>query len=265
MTRPHPKPVFVQLPQPQLTVQLSCLIADDEPLAHQLLENYIGRLKMLYVAGNAYSAFEVLDFLGSNKVDLMFLDIQMPDLSGLDMLKTLTQPPLVILTTAYSEYSLEAFDLGVTDYLLKPIKFERFLKAVNRVIDIRKGALQYQPAHSQSLPVTAPPDFIFLKDGMVEYKVLLYEILYVQAYGNFAKVHTHEHTFVATITMKQLEDMLPETNFIRVHKSYIIRVDKMTKMEKEQVFIDKTAIPVGTMYKLLLEKRVRLTPLNHIP
>jgi response regulator of citrate/malate metabolism len=131
---------------------LKCLIADDEPLAHTLLDNYISRLKTLSVVGHAYNAFEVLDFLGENDVDMLFLDINMPDLTGLEMLKTLSNPPIVILTTAYSEHSLEAFDLGVMDYLLKPIRFDRFLKAVNRVIDLKK------PMHTPSVISAEMPE-----------------------------------------------------------------------------------------------------------
>ena len=182
---------------------LRCLIADDEPLAHNLLENYIARLKTLSVVGHAYNAFQVLDFLGENHVDILFLDINMPDLSGLEMLKTLSNPPMVILTTAYSEHSLEAFDLGVMDYLLKPIRFERFLKAVNRIIDLKKpypptpkgeydgivhnlsGTLEKAEKHN---------DFIFVKDGTTNYKIDFADFLYVQAYGNFAKIHTLART-----------------------------------------------------------------------
>ncbi len=237
---------------------LSCLIADDEPLAHQLLEHYIGRLKTLSIVGHAYNAFEVLDFLSEHKVDLLFLDIQMPDLSGLDMLKTLSQPPMVILTTAYSEHSLEAYDLGVMDYLLKPIKFERFLKAVNRVLELKREAAQPKLAPVQEAVTPAPQDYLFLKDGTAEHKVRLEDIAYVQAYGNFVKVHTvAAQTIVATITMKQLEAALPESAFIRVHKSYIVQVEQLTKLEKESVFVGTTEIPVGAMYKLLLEKRLR--------
>jgi DNA-binding LytR/AlgR family response regulator len=234
---------------------LSCLIADDEPLAHQLLEHYIGRLKTLSIAGHAYNAFEVLDFLSENKVDLLFLDIQMPDLSGLDMLKTLSQPPMVILTTAYSEHSLEAYDLGVMDYLLKPIKFERFLKAVNRVLELKREAA---PIKQEAAATPTQQDYLFLKDGTAEHKIRVEDITYVQAYGNFVKVHTiAAQTIVATITMKQLEAALPETAFIRVHKSYIVQVEQLTRLEKESVFVGATEIPVGAMYKLLLEKRLR--------
>jgi DNA-binding LytR/AlgR family response regulator len=246
---------------------LKCLIADDEPLAHTLLENYIARLKTLSVVGHAYNAFEVLDFLGENPVDILFLDINMPDLTGLDMLKTLSNPPMVILTTAYSEHSLEAFELGVMDYLLKPIKFERFLKAVNRIIEIKKPALQSTATPSVSTTIfsienadkTEKPqnDFIFIKDGTTNYKINFNDLLYIQAYGNFAKIHTTHQTILASITMKHLEDDLPENVFTRVHKSYIINIQKVGKIEGNTAYIDKIAIPIGAVYKLVLDKKIK--------
>ncbi len=241
---------------------LKCLIADDEPLAHTLLDNYISRLKTLSVVGHAYNAFEVLDFLGENDVDILFLDINMPDLTGLEMLKTLSNPPIVILTTAYSEHSLEAFDLGVMDYLLKPIKFDRFLKAVNRVIDLKK------PTHTPSVFQAEIPeknekmekttaDFIFIKDGTTNYKINFNDLLYIQAYGNFAKIHTTQQNFVASMTMKQLEEDLSETVFMRVHKSYIVNIQKVSKIEGTTIFMDKTMIPIGAVYKLALDKKIK--------
>lgn len=244
---------------------LKCLIADDEPLAHTLLDNYISRLKTLTVVGHAYNAFEVLDFLSENDVDILFLDINMPDLSGLEMLKTLQNPPIVILTTAYSEHSLEAFDLGVMDYLLKPIRFDRFLKAVNRVIDLKK------PTHTPSVfssemnekvektdkIETNTHDFIFIKDGTTNYKISFNDLLYIQAYGNFAKIHTTQQNFVASMTMKQLEEDLPEAVFTRVHKSYIVNIQKVSKIEGATVFMDKVMIPIGAVYKMGLDKKIK--------
>ena len=244
---------------------LKCLIADDEPLAHTLLDNYISRLKTLTVVGHAYNAFEVLDFLGENDVDMLFLDINMPDLTGLEMLKTLSNPPIVILTTAYSEHSLEAFDLGVMDYLLKPIRFDRFLKAVNRVIDLKK------PTHTPSVFPTEinekiektdkieknTNDFIFIKDGTTNYKINFNDLLYIKAYGNFAKIHTTQQNFVASMTMKQLEEDLPEAVFMRVHKSYIVNLQKISKIEGATVFMDKMMIPIGAVYKMGLDKKIR--------
>jgi DNA-binding LytR/AlgR family response regulator len=253
---------------------LKCLIADDEPLAHTLLENYIGRLKTLAVAGHAYNAFEVLDFLGENSVDILFLDINMPDMTGLEMLKTLSNPPIVILTTAYAEHSLEAFDLGVMDYLLKPIRFDRFLKAINRVIELKKpqGSTPLMPSASSRSCGTVflsenvekaekseknHHDFIFIKDGTSNYKINFDELLYVQAYGNFAKVFTTKQTIVASTTMKHLEEELPDNQFTRVHKSFIINIQKVNKIEGNTIYINKTEIPVGAVYKLGLDKKVK--------
>jgi DNA-binding LytR/AlgR family response regulator len=242
---------------------LKCLIADDEPLAHTLLTNYISRLKTLSVAGNAYNAFEVMDFLGENDVDILFLDINMPDMSGLEMLKTLSHTPMVILTTAYSEHSLEAFELGVMDYLLKPIKFERFLKAVNRIIDLKKSTINTPsvilPENSEKIEKTEKlnTDFIFIKDGTTNYKINFNDLLYIQAYGNFAKIHLTTQTLVVSMTMKQLEEDLPEHLFTRVHKSYIVNIQKVSKIEGNFVFMDKTVIPVGAVYKLILDKKTK--------
>jgi DNA-binding LytR/AlgR family response regulator len=242
---------------------LKCLIADDEPLAHTLLANYISRLKTLSVVGNAYNAFEVMDFLGENDVDILFLDINMPDMSGLEMLKTLSNPPMVILTTAYSEHSLEAFELGVMDYLLKPIKFDRFLKAINRIIDLKKSAIATPSVFSSEINEKIEKteklntDFIFIKDGTTNYKINFTDLLYIQAYGNFAKIHLIEQTLVVSMTMKQLEEDLPEHLFTRVHKSYIVNIQKVSKIEGNFVFIGKTVIPVGAVYKLILDKKTK--------
>jgi DNA-binding LytR/AlgR family response regulator len=236
---------------------LKCLIADDEPLAHTLLTNYISRLKTLSVVGNAYNSFEVMDFLGENDVDILFLDINMPDMSGLEMLKTLSNPPMVILTTAYSEHSLEAFDLGVMDYLLKPIKFDRFLKAVNRIIDLKKSNRDPSVFSSEIAEKTEKltPDFMFIKDGTTNYKINFNDLLYIQAYGNFAKLYLIQQTLMVSVTMKQLEKDLPEKLFTRVHKSYIVNIQKVSKIEGNFVFMDKTALPIGAVYKLILDKK----------
>ena len=248
---------------------LNCLIADDEPLAHTLLQNYIERLKTLSVVGHAYNAFEVLDFLSENAVDILFLDINMPDLSGLEMLKTLSNPPMVILTTAYSEHSLEAFDLGVMDYLLKPIRFERFLKAVNRIIELKRpqkdpSVFSIENAHNTPISthetlekVEKHNDFIFIKDGTTNYKINFSDLLYIQAYGNFAKIHTTQQTILATITMKHLEDDLPEHLFTRVHKSYIVNIQKVNKIEGNTVFIGTVSVPIGAVYKMALDKKIK--------
>lgn len=235
---------------------LKCLISDDEPLAHRLLENYCARLTSFQVVGNAYDAFETLDFLNQNQVDILFLDINMPDFSGLEMLRTLASPPFVILTTAYSEHSLEAYDLGVIDYLLKPISFERFLKATNRITQFKQVNL---PSNTEipSQNNTITDDFLMIKSGSTRHKIVINEILYVKAYGNFSKIITINQTVTAALTMKFMETTLPENQFVRVHKSYIVAIAKIEKIEKQTLFIQKTALPIGAAYKLLLEKKIK--------
>lgn len=233
---------------------LQCLIADDEPIAHTVLESHIAKLKSLAVAGNCYNAFEVIDFLGSHPVDILFLDIHMPELNGLQLLNNLEKKPLVILTTAYSEHALEAFELGVIDYLMKPIRFERFLKSINRVMELKKEV---------DLSVTAPSKMvsnkavIALKDGGTTHQIQTADILHAEASGNFVKVFTAKQKIMAAITMKQLEEQLPSTDFVRVHKSFIVNIHAIHTITGNTLQIATTEIPIGQLYKLHLERRLK--------
>jgi DNA-binding LytR/AlgR family response regulator len=222
---------------------LKCLIVDDEPLAHQLLENYIGKLSFLEKIGNAYNAVEALSIIRSQNPDLVFLDINMPELSGLEMIKTLNIKPKIILTTAYSNHAIDAFDLGVNDYLLKPISFERFLKSVNRVYDMFSGMTQLLEPKTKS-------NTIYIKDGNQNIKLHFENILYLMAFGNFVKIFTENKTYLSSHTMKNMEQVLPENQFIRVHKSYIVNKAKIDKTEGNLVYISQEKIPIGNNYKL---------------
>jgi two-component system, LytTR family, response regulator len=215
----------------------NCLIVDDEPLAHKVLENYIAKLDYLSLAGNAYTAFEALNFLQTNAVDILFLDIEMPELTGLDMLKTLTQPPAVILTTAYSEFALEGYDLGVTDYLLKPIRFERFAKAVQRIAQM-----------AATLPQTGYSDFFVKIDG-AQHRIAVDKLLYVEACGNFVKLHFADRQLLTAETMAGMETRLTGGQFVRVHRSFMVNVTKVTKVDGNIIYIEKQEIPIGASYK----------------
>jgi DNA-binding LytR/AlgR family response regulator len=234
---------------------LRCLIADDEPLAHQVLINYMTRLKSLQLVAQCYTAFEVIDALNEQPVDLIFLDIQMPELTGLDMLKTLTDPPRVILTTAYSDFTLDAFEIGVTDYLLKPIRFERFLKAVNRVLTPLKSTSQEEPSPTPILAPTAQPEpkFLTLKDKGILHKIWHDDILYMQAYGNFTKLITANRTFVSSNSMKTLATLFDEAAFVRVHKSYIVNRAKIDRIAGKHLLIGDIEIPIGETYKQVIK------------
>lgn len=226
-------------------MKLRCLIVDDETLAQDVIEKYIGTLPTLELVGKCENAIEAISFLHNNKVDLMFLDLNMPELSGLDMLKTLQDPPKVILTTAYSEYALESYEYGVEDYLLKPIKFERFIKAVNKVVQnlLNQHITKSDSGMDEEIS-------IFLKEDQVIHRVKLNDILFVEAYGNYLKVNTQLKLFVVRETMHDMEARLPREKFIRVHKSYIISVSKILSLSGNRVYVADHEIPVGEMYKL---------------
>lgn len=228
---------------------LKCLIVDDEPLAHQLLENYIGKLSFLEKIGNAYNAVEALNSIRIQEPDLVFLDINMPELSGLEMLKTLNIKPKIILTTAYSNHAIDAFDLGVNDYLLKPISFERFLKSVNRVYDLFTKKTQSQETETT-------PNYLYVKQDYKNIKIFFENILYIVAFGNFVKIIIENKTYLFSTTMKNMEQKLPESKFIRVHKSYIVNRQKIDKTEGNLIHIAKTKIPIGSSYKMQIVKEV---------
>lgn len=243
-------------------MKLKCLLVDDEPLAHKVIQNYINRLHTLEVVGSCYSAVDAINFLYENEVDLMFLDIQMPELNGLEMLKTLPNPPKVILTTAYSEFALESYEFGIIDYLLKPIAFPRFLKAVNRVVE-QAPAAGANPENAASANANnqnsseAKNDYLFLKENQITHKVFLNDILFIQAYGNYLKFFTDQKMIMVAETMKNIAAKLPESQFMRVHKSYIVSLAKIDQIEGNQIRVKNEVVPVGNKYRLLFEQRFK--------
>jgi DNA-binding LytR/AlgR family response regulator len=232
-------------------MEIKCLIVDDEELAQNVIENYISTIPTLKLIGKCDNAMEAISFLHNNKVDLLFLDLNMPELSGLDMLRTLSNPPFVILTTAYSEYALESYDYGVVDYLLKPIKLERFIKAVNKVVERFDFKDEEHQPSKESLFQS-----LFIKEDQVTYQVYMNDILYVEAYGNYLKIHCKEKVYVTRGTLNEMEKNLPESHFLRVHKSFIISIDKISKIGGNRIVIENQEIPVGEKYKLVLKQKI---------
>lgn len=232
-------------------MQIKCLIVDDEALAQDVIEKYISSIPTLSLAGKCDNAVEAISFLHDNHVDLLFLDLNMPELSGLDMLKTLNHPPKVILTTAHSEYALESYEYGVVDYLLKPIKLERFIKAVNKVAGTFENKLTANEAVNPG-----ENQFIFIKEDQTNYRLYFNDIIYIEAYGNYLKVHTKEKVYIIRDTMHDMESRLPEKLFIRIHKSYIVSLSRISSISGNRVFINEREIPIGEMYKMELKKKI---------
>ncbi|MBA3649325.1 MAG: response regulator transcription factor [Chitinophagales bacterium] len=220
---------------------LKSLIVDDEPLAQEVLENYMQRVNELQLVRKCSNAMEAFQILHKERVDLLFLDIQMPVIDGLSFLKSLKNAPSVILTTAYPNHALEGYDLDVVDYLLKPISFERFLKAVNKAIDHRKP-----PVNNDNTPSA---EYIFLKVDNKLVKANFSDIVYIEGMKDYLKIFVKDKLLVIHQTMKKIEDLLPKNKFIRVHKSYIISLDAVTSITGNFVEINGKEIPIGANYK----------------
>jgi len=223
-----------------------CLIVDDEPLALNILESYISIVPNLSLAGKCLNAFEAMKILQAETVDIMFLDIEMPQLTGTNLLKGLLKPPRVIFTTAYKEFAHDAFELDAVDYLLKPISLERFIKAINKIdkkagttdnTEKEEGAPQYKP-------------FLYFKVERQMIKVLLDQILYIESLKDYVKiVCENQSPIVSKQTISALEEMLPGKKFLRIHRSYIISSEKVSSFTRESVLINGQPIPVGRAYQ----------------
>lgn len=215
---------------------IKAVVIDDEPMARHIICDYIEEISWIDLVGTYSSATEALSGLHQHPADLLFVDINMPKVSGLDLIKSLTSQPKVIITTAYPQYALDGFELDVLDYLLKPISFERFLKAVNKILN------RYTPASTE-------PQYFSFKAAKRHYRLLYDDIFYFQSYGDYVKIFTTKSEYLFHGTLKQLETALPAQSFLRIHKSYLINLSKIDYIEGNQVIINEEKIPVSPPYK----------------
>ena len=222
------------------------LIIDDEPIAHSIIESYCENLKHLTKVGNCYNAFEAIDLLSTTNAEIIFLDINMPNLSGFDFLKTLRNPPEIIVTTAYEEFALEGYSLNICDYLLKPFSFDRFLKAVHKAIE----NINKSKPNSQTRIEHKTKKSIFVKGNKNRIQIHLDSISYLEAYGNYTKIFTNENYILSHEKISNLETELPKDDFIRVHKSYIISKEKIKLITDSRILIGEFQVPIGQTYKL---------------
>jgi len=225
-----------------------CII-DDEPIAHRIIEGYCDLLPHLQKTGNCYNAFEAMQLLNNTPTDLIFLDINMPKFSGFDLLKTLRNPPKVLVTSAYQEYALEGYELNISDYLLKPFSFERFVKAINKTLETEK-----KPVTSSSNIQEKKETSFFLKGDKKIHQVHCEDILFVEAYGNYCKVYLKEEMIVSHEKISAFENLLPSDEFLRVHKSFIVATNKIKLIEGNRITIAEHKIPIGQTYKNELRK-----------
>lgn len=236
-------------------MKYQCLIVDDEPIAQQILEKYITQIDALHLVDKCSNAFEALNVLHREKIDILFLDIKMPSLSGLDMLKTLQNPPKVILTTAFSEFGVESYEYGIIDYLLKPIPFERFLKAVNKIL-LPKNTLLTKELTDEN--PTSDPTFIFFKADKKMHKYYFADILFIEGCGNYVKIHTqNDKPLLVLDKLTELKDKLPQKEFLRVHKSFIINVSHINKIKGNMLTIKDKAVPISATFKQYLDGLIK--------
>jgi DNA-binding LytR/AlgR family response regulator len=230
---------------------IKCLVVDDEPLALHILEDYISKIPFLQLVKATTNPIEALQLVQEGSVDLVFLDVQMPELTGIQFLKIANGKVKVILTTAYSQYALEGYELDVVDYLLKPIAFDRFYKSVQKVQQIISPsaapalAAKEEPAPQQDLL----SDFIFVKTEHKIQKVYLNDILFIEGLKDYISIFTTTERIITLQIMKKMEEALPERHFIRVHKSYIVAINKIDSIERSRIWIKDKIIPVGDTYR----------------
>jgi DNA-binding LytR/AlgR family response regulator len=230
-------------------MSITCLIVDDEPLARNLLTDYVSKVPSLELLQACASPLVAIEVLRVNPVDLLFLDIQMPEITGISLLRTLQKRPLVVLTTAYSEYALEGYDLDVVDYLLKPVTFERFLRAVEKAGQRLTTPSTPPTVQAPRTESTEQQPFVFVKDGTKLVKVRWADILYVEGLKDYVTIHTRQQKIVTLQRLKTLEEQLPTDKFIRIHHSYIVAVDAIDVVHKGEVQIGNVTLPVSDSYR----------------
>lgn len=232
-------------------MQLNCLAVDDEPLALDIMRAYIQKVPFLKLLQTCSSALEAMPVLQQQRVDLLFLDIEMPDLTGLQLLQSLAQRPVVILTTAYPQYALEGFNLDVADYLLKPIPFDRFLKAVNKVYE--RAQWQSAPLPSANLlpspTASEQEEFIFVKADYKTLRVNLRDLLFIEGLKDYVILHTAQRKIITLLSMNKIMEKLPEQEFARVHRSYIVSLRHIERIERSRIKITDHEIPIGDSYR----------------
>ena len=240
-------------------MKLNCVVIEDEPLARNLMIEYVKKLPSLNLIEAFSNPLAAMETLRSASIDVLFLDVQMPEITGISLLKILTKRPLVVLTTAYSHYALEGYELDVADYLLKPITFERFLKSIDKITQRLDSAPAVQPSSVEQ--TITPPAFIFVKDGTKLVKVKLDEILYIEGLKDYVTIHTFHQKIVTLQRLKSLEEQLPADKFIRVHNSYIVSLDAIDVIQKNEIQIKGVTLPIGDTYRKAFKEFIER---NHI-
>lgn len=236
--------------------KIKCLLVDDERLAQELLAGYIKKVPSLEIVAICSTAMEAMHYLSTSQVDLLFLDIQMPDLTGIAFLRSLKTQPATILTTAYSEYALEGFELSVVDYLLKPIEFERFFQALSKALERLQKPVPPADIFDPSDKV-AKEDYFFIKTDSKIVRIAFDEVLYIEALQKYIRIHTTDKKIISLLSLSKIEELLPTPPFIRIHRSYLVNIDKVDSIEGNMVRIKAHQLPISKGQRELFMNRLR--------
>lgn len=237
-----------------------CLVVDDEPLAIEVLASHIAKIGSFELTASCQNALEAFDILSKRKIDLVFLDIQMPGLKGTDFLKQIKNPPKVIFTTAYREYALESYELDVVDYILKPISFERFFRSVNKYLQSNSGDVTLHNENSSNFAES----FIYIRSNKKVHKVMLGDILYIESLKDYISVHTATRTITAKHTISSLEEKLPELEFLRIHRSFIVAIKQITAITASSIDVGNKELPIGRNFKLQVYKALNFNSFDEL-
>lgn len=228
---------------------LQAIVIDDEPKALEVIRELTQKVTFIEVKGYFTDSFEALGFMQQTQIDLLFLDINMPDISGIQFVKTIPDPPMVVFTTAYSEFAVEGFELNAIDYLLKPFSLARFLKACNKAYE--QYRLKQKPKATESLPA------VFIKSGYEQVRLELDNLLYAESSGNYVQFVTKDKKTASRLTMSEAEALLPVTHFVRIHRSYIVALKSITRFDRKTVWIGTIELPVGPAYLPEIDKQIK--------
>src|SRR5258706_1463001 len=242
--------------------KIKCLVIDDEQPAREMLKQHIAGVEALELTGSCSNAVEAISFLKEQQVDLLFLDIQMPQLLGTDFIRTLKNAPKVIFTTAYRKYAVEGFELDAVDYLLKPISFDRFLKSVNKILQVNLQSNTPPPVTENHIETAQP--FLYLRVDRKMVKVLFNDILYIEGLRDYIRIFTTSKTIVTKHLLATLEEMLPSDTFLRIHRSYIVSISKIDSYNTDTIEIGKKELPIGRLYKHDVSKLLNASSLRPV-
>lgn len=223
-----------------------CLVVDDEPLARDVIRRYIEKLPFLHLVGECSNAIDAFVFLQANEIDILFLDIRMPELLGTELMQSIKEPPKVIFTTAYKEYAWDGFELDAVDYLLKPIRFDRFLKAVNKALPGYENVLL--SSETMDSERKSGVDSIYLRIDRRQVRIILDEILYIESAKDYVKIYTNDKMHLCRQTITSIEDIIDKNEFVRIHRSFIVPLNKIRSYTHELVEINKKELPIGKFY-----------------